>query len=730
MIKISGVYRDPAGVAMPGALIAVKSKNNTLETFKCLCVETVTGVGGEYEFSVVPDDYEVFITYDNGIRQRLGFMRIEDGAADGSLNDYLIYADPELARPPVYSDIKRMSERAKASEIASAESARESAGARDASVDASYVSVAAAESSRLHSETATQGARDSKGYAENSGNSASDAKASADRSDGAAVRAETAEQNAQNIADANTYYTSSTDPDGTIAGIAGTPDGKLFRVAIPDGGGVTVIFNYYKNAAGVAEFINSEASERFVTSVSRRVMQALRRVGALESKTKRVAQSREHFSTAQDMSGNVLTSFEFGRFDAFGAGNRLVKSIAKKLRITQKMLKPMRDLGNLIAIKDLSDNVILGFKDGMLVAKGIHKDTLKNSAIMSFTDGSSLWPYRAKVAKHDIGSNQNLRIITVGDSWMEWKSISQAIANLIYSKYGRGGDGWVSFNIDGGTETNNCLNNVSIVHNGFTVYDASNGSAPNSDIGCSHDGFSLTSANQFATLQINGVNCNTLRINYYDGDGTFNYRVDGAGDWVAVVGGNTKTKKFVDITGITDGEHSLRINTTGNTGTVALYGFNADKITGATLYKCGNGGMTTPMYSYVLPHIPHFVEYINPDVAIIIIGVNDYRLSEDVNAFYTGYSDLIDSYRSVNKDMGIILISPPVPNATGATNMSVFNDAIRSLSVQKNAEFYSGYDVFPKNWADGDAAGLWFNNLHLNDVGAQLLATQNVEKFL
>ncbi|PHY82845.1 hypothetical protein CS371_06885 [Serratia marcescens] len=695
-----------------------------------MCVETVTGLGGEYEFSVVPDDYEVVITYDNGICQRLGFMRIEDGAADGSLNDYLIYADPELARPPVYSDMKRMSERAKASEIASAESARESAGARDASVDASHVSVAAAELSRLHSETAVQSASDSKGYAENSANSASDAKGSADRSDSAAVRAETAEQNAQNIADANTYYTTPTDPDGTIAGIAGTPDGKMFRVAIPDGGGVTVIFNYYKNAAGVAEFINSEASERFVTSVSRRVMQALRRVGALESKTKRIAQSREHFSMSQDSAGNVLTSSEFGRFDAFGAGSRLAKSMAKKLRIPQNVLTPMRSLSDFIIAKDLAGNVPIAIKDGLIFGKGIHKDTLKGSAIMSFTDGSSLWPYRAKVAKHDIGSNQNLKIITVGDSWMEWKAISQAIANLIYSKYGRGGDGWISFNIDGGTTTNHCLNNVSIEHNGFTVYDASNGSAPNSDIGCSHDGFSLTSANQFATLQINGTNCNTLRINYYDGDGTFNYRVDGAGDWVAVVGGNSKTKKFVDITGLTDGEHSLRINTNGNTGTVAIYGFNADKPTGATLYKCGNGGMTTRMYSYVLPHIPHFVEYINPDVAIIIIGINDYWRNESVSDFYNGYSNLIDAYRSVNPNMGIILISPSVPNATSATDMSVFNDAIRSLAVQKNAEFYSGYDVFPKNWEDGNAAGLWFNNLHLNDVGAQLLATQNVEKFL
>ncbi|MFP7323746.1 GDSL-type esterase/lipase family protein [Serratia marcescens] len=545
-----------------------------------------------------------------------------------------------------------------------------------------------------------------------------------------ADRAEAAAENAQNIADANTYYTSPTDPDGTIAGIAGTPDGKMFRVAIPDGGGVTVIFNYYKNAAGVAEFINSEASERFVTSVSRRVMQALRRVGALESKTKRIAQSREHFAMSQDSAGNVLTSSEFGRFDAFGAGSRLAKSMAKKLRIPQNVLKPMRSLSDFIIAKDLAGNVPIAIKDGLIFGKGIHKDTLKGSAIMSFTDGSSLWPYRAKVAKHDIGSNQNLRIITVGDSWMEWKAISQAIANLIYSKYGRGGDGWISFNIDGGTETNNCLNNVSIVHNGFTVYDASNGSAPNADIGCSHDGFALTSANQFATLQINGANCNTLRINYYDGDGTFNYRVDGTGDWVAVVGSNTKTKKYVDITGLSDGEHSLRINANGNTGTVALYGFNADKPTGATLYKCGNGGMTTQKYSYVLPHIQHFVEYIKPDVAIIIIGVNDYRLSEDVNAFYAGYSDLIDSYRSVNKDMGVILISPPVPNASGATDMSVFNDAIRSLAVAKNAEFYSGYEAFPKVWADGDAAGLWFNALHLNDVGAQLLATQNVDKFL
>ncbi|MBH2686491.1 MULTISPECIES: prophage tail fiber N-terminal domain-containing protein [Serratia] len=177
MIKISGVYRDPAGVAMPGALIAVKSKNNTLETFKCLCVETVTGLGGEYEFSVVPDDYEVFITYDNGIRQRLGFMRIEDGTADGSLNDYLIYADPELARPPVYSDIKRMSERARNAEIESSESARASAGYRDAAMDARDVAVAESKTAKESAQSAIASEKGATGSAASAANSAKESKA-------------------------------------------------------------------------------------------------------------------------------------------------------------------------------------------------------------------------------------------------------------------------------------------------------------------------------------------------------------------------------------------------------------------------------------------------------------------------------------------------------------------------------------------------------------------------
>lgn len=84
----------------------------------------------------------------------------------------------------------------------------------------------------------------------------------------AATRAETAAQNVENIADANTYYATPTDPDGTIAGIAGTPDGKSFRVAIQDATLSVVAFNYYLNKGGIAEFITSYPNKRYIDMVN------------------------------------------------------------------------------------------------------------------------------------------------------------------------------------------------------------------------------------------------------------------------------------------------------------------------------------------------------------------------------------------------------------------------------------------------------------------------------
>ncbi|WP_336062503.1 hypothetical protein [Serratia sp. 201] len=89
------------------------------------------------------------------------------------------------------------------------------------------------------------------------------AKEAVSGADDAAERAETAAENAQSIADANTYYITAEDPDGTIAGIAGTPPGKSFRVGLGEGKG----FKYYINNSGVALEIAGVAGANLVNAL-------------------------------------------------------------------------------------------------------------------------------------------------------------------------------------------------------------------------------------------------------------------------------------------------------------------------------------------------------------------------------------------------------------------------------------------------------------------------------
>ncbi|WP_313824093.1 BNR-4 repeat-containing protein [Leclercia sp.] len=87
----------------------------------------------------------------------------------------------------------------------------------------------------------------------------------AKRAETAASNAETAElatkqfaEDAQNISDEHTYYPTTGDPDGTIAGLAGTAEGELFRVFF--GGSTVKLFRYYRKVSGAAVFMGDYPS--------------------------------------------------------------------------------------------------------------------------------------------------------------------------------------------------------------------------------------------------------------------------------------------------------------------------------------------------------------------------------------------------------------------------------------------------------------------------------------
>lgn len=76
---------------------------------------------------------------------------------------------------------------------------------------------------------------------------------------------------AQNIADANTFYISTNDPDGTIAGLSNTPSGQSFRVGQGPGRG----FKYYFNDNGSAIEISESAGQAALTNLQDNTVSAL-----------------------------------------------------------------------------------------------------------------------------------------------------------------------------------------------------------------------------------------------------------------------------------------------------------------------------------------------------------------------------------------------------------------------------------------------------------------------
>jgi hypothetical protein len=169
-------------------------------------------------------------------------------------------------------------------------------------------------------------------------------------------------ENAQNVANSNTYYITPTDPDGTVAGIAGTDEGKLFRVAINDSSGIPFIFKYYKKNGSIAEFINSEASALFVSQME----------VAIEYLKLIVPRSQE----------NLVTGYQVLHTDASGKIGLLGINDNGGLEIPGIVGNVQDYLTNLVS--DLFSSKISGYQYVFLSAD-------KKTALAAIDDGGYFW---------------------------------------------------------------------------------------------------------------------------------------------------------------------------------------------------------------------------------------------------------------------------------------------------------------------------------------------------
>jgi len=345
------------------------------------------------------------------------------------------------------------------------------------------------------------------------------------------------------------------------------------------------------------------------------------------------------------------------------------------------------------------------------------------------TDGGTLHRLRALLATKLKDSTGIIRVGLIGDSWTDNTVISTQLKGFLTTAYGTSGYGWISS--DGGA-----LSGLTHTRSGWTDFDASDLSGspisePDPAIGSAIDGKAMSATGTSATDAIT-VQCEAFHIYYRDGDGTFRYRVD-AGSWTSVAGTSSGDRAVVNITGLSDASHTVDIDLTGNTGTVVIYGYRATRTAaGIEFNQLGNGGIEGEQWLPVLPYQPDYWTDLALDVLIVILGTNDYRSSRyNVLVNYAAAIEgLVEGARDAVSDVGVILWAPADTNGSPQRPLTDFVEEMYRLSGEDelDCEFFNHNKLFG-TWAEGDALGLFSNNLHPSALGAYVASKELVRRF-
>lgn len=341
-----------------------------------------------------------------------------------------------------------------------------------------------------------------------------------------------------------------------------------------------------------------------------------------------------------------------------------------------------------------------------------------SSNLPACTDGRGMSAWRGKLANLAKSVAARSGGLFMGDSWAEYYRLPQALADRLYARAGKAGDGFIS--VSALTSGNGkALNSIGMTRSASWVgYDASNGSAPAT--ACGPDGQAISTTATDQTVQITNLTCTTFKIFYWNTTGTFRYRIDG-GAWTAVTGDGSDTKGVVNRTGLSNTAHTIDIDTTGNAGTVLLCGYYATvaSANGVEFSKMGNAAITGAQQALFAATFiaPWVAEFATPDFAVIALGTNDYKNAGNTPATYReGVEAMIAAVRSVNPRCAVILIAPADTNGTPVLPLTDYRDEAYAIAIEHGCEFWNMHDEWG-TWAQENAAGQWADDFHVNDVG-------------
>lgn len=519
----------------------------------------------------------------------------------------------------------------------------------------------------------------------------------------------------------STFFKTAEDPDGTIAGRAATPAGKIFRVA--QGPEADESFIFYLNADGVAVPVAFYAGKGYV---DRRIVP-----GSFSGKM---------LPLAHGSNDVVPLWLDDGCLDAAGLGPQLQEFVAGIPNMWARQYLPQKNFNPKFFPACFGDNdvVPLWFDDGFPDAAGLGPQLqafIKNLVgdggggtvsgevtDKTFIQGDT-YRLQYKFARIFVGEQVGIHYAWTGDSWTEKNTIPLSFLNQMGGKYKD--PGWISCS----TRGDGVMAGITLKTSGFTVYDGDNehNNAP-PRYGAGPDGNAMYNTGSVAYMTWSGVKATDLTLFYYDGTGSFSIIIDDV-TVATITGGNTGKALAHKISGLTSVAHTVKIQTAGNgvVSILGMYGKDESNQSGVTVSRMGNGGAMASDYLNWKDWIAPVASALEIDLLFIVLGTNDFRKSAGTEQYRNGIQTIIDKHKEASPDICICLISPGQCSASGTPALSEYDKTMRELALKNNINFISGYELFPKRY--DNSAGAWQDTLHLSSKGAYIITRMAKEKF-
>lgn len=101
MPRISGIFKNPDGAAVPNVVIRFTQDGNSTNSFTRQKAEVTTDENGAYEIDLFAGKYIVQAVSNRPDLPTLGIIQVTTDSPDGTLNDFLIANNPPPFNPVV-----------------------------------------------------------------------------------------------------------------------------------------------------------------------------------------------------------------------------------------------------------------------------------------------------------------------------------------------------------------------------------------------------------------------------------------------------------------------------------------------------------------------------------------------------------------------------------------------------------------------------------------------------